>query len=98
MEGAIAGGATGAVVGIVGGPFGAGIGALGGGALCAAEGFMEQYLNNQPPSRTRKKPTTSSRRSKRTMRAAMRVARLYADRPEIYRAASWVTLVELSSP
>jgi len=29
---------------------------------------------------------------------AMRVARLYADRPEIYRAASWVTLVELSSP
>ena len=29
---------------------------------------------------------------------AMRVARLYAERPEIYRAASWVTLVELSSP
>jgi hypothetical protein len=29
---------------------------------------------------------------------AMRVARLYATRPEIYRAASWVTLVELSSP
>ena len=28
----------------------------------------------------------------------MRVARLYATRPEIYRAVSWVTLVELSSP
>ena len=29
---------------------------------------------------------------------AMRVARLYAERPEIYRSVSWVTLVELSSP
>jgi hypothetical protein len=29
---------------------------------------------------------------------AMRVAARYATRPEIYRAASWITLVELSSP
>jgi hypothetical protein len=29
---------------------------------------------------------------------AMRVARLYAGRPEIYRASSWNTLLELSSP
>src|ERR1035437_2456799 len=29
---------------------------------------------------------------------AMRVAGRYATRPEIYRAASWITLVELSSP
>jgi hypothetical protein len=28
----------------------------------------------------------------------MRVAKLYADQPRIYRAVSWVTLVELSSP
>jgi hypothetical protein len=28
----------------------------------------------------------------------MRAARLYADRPEIYRAVSWRTLLELSSP
>jgi len=30
--------------------------------------------------------------------SVMRVARLYSDRPEIYRAASWRTLVALASP
>jgi hypothetical protein len=29
---------------------------------------------------------------------AMRVARMYGGRPEIYRALSWNTLLELSSP
>src|SRR5664280_645725 len=37
-------------------------------------------------------------RTKRQTSQAMRVARLYAGRPEVWRAASWRTLIELASP